>query len=186
MNEVEASGRVIAASAEAECASSSPRRRVPLFDYRFALRVALWLCRTSWFLHRRPLPETIRRCSSPRRNAGARMPLDRAIYLIDRVCQLRVFRLAFFPRICLRRSLALYHFLGGMGHSMQLHFGVHKDGDLFEGHCWVSVDGLPLADNAPNDHFQALYSYPHHEHVETLRGSETSSSVPGTERRCGV
>ena len=91
MNEVEASGRVIAASAEAECASSSPRRRVPLFDYRFALRVALWLCRTSWFLHRRPLPETIRRCSSPRRNAGARMPLDRAIYLVDRVCQLRVF-----------------------------------------------------------------------------------------------
>ncbi len=89
---------------------------------------------------------------------------DRAVRIIVRVCQLPFFRLSVFPRICLRQSLALYRFLQAMGYPVQLHVGVHKSlGGLLEAHSWVSVDGQPIADDAPLDMFRVLYSYPSEE-----------------------
>jgi hypothetical protein len=71
-----------------------------------------------------------------------------------------VFDLPVFPRVCLRRSLALYHVLGRMGHPVSLHIGVRPGESDLEGHSWVTIDGRALGEADPMEQFRAIYSYP--------------------------
>ena len=157
-----------------------PLQRCPrLSEYLFALRVALWLCAASWLLRAHALPQTLDRIS-PRHPPGRpRIPVDRAVVIIERVCGLALFRHSFFPRICLRRSLALYHFLGVMGYAARLHVGVRKQAGRLEGHSWVSLGGRRIADATTATHFQELYNHP-----PSTRGPR-SSRGPGPWRETG-
>ena len=88
------------------------------------------------------------------------MELREAIGIVTRVCNLSMFRSRFFPKLCLRQSLALYRTLNQMGYPVEIHFGVKKDDKNFEGHSWVTIHGEPVADTAPDGHFKVVYSYP--------------------------
>lgn len=88
------------------------------------------------------------------------MELREVIGIATRVCNLRAFRSRFFPRRCLRQSLALYRTLCQMGYAVEIHFGVMKDSKNFHGHSWVTMQGEPVADTARSDIFRIVYSYP--------------------------
>ena len=88
------------------------------------------------------------------------MELREAIGIVTRVCNLRVFRSRIFPKQCLRQSLTLYRTLNQMGYPVEIHFGVKKDDKNFQGHSWVTMQGEPVADTAPDRHFKVVYSYP--------------------------
>ena len=88
------------------------------------------------------------------------MELSEAIGIVTRVCNLRVFHSRIFPKPCLRRSLTLYRTLNQMGYPVEIHFGVRKDHKNLQGHSWVTIDGEPLADTAPDGQFNVVYSYP--------------------------
>ncbi len=137
-------------------------RRVPaLADYRLAVRVTLWLCWTTPRLHLMSFSSFLASLSGDRAGLTGAMDRGRAVEIIVRVCRMRLFRLPVFPRICLRQSFALYHFLRLMGYPVQLHVGVRKgEGDDFEAHSWVSYRGQPVADEAPEGAFDTLLSYP--------------------------
>ncbi len=49
---------------------------------------------------------------------------------------------------CLPRSLVLARMLRREGHDAHLVFGVRSDNGRREGHCWVSVQGRPVAGEA--------------------------------------
>lgn len=88
------------------------------------------------------------------------MELREAIGIVTRVCNLSMFRSRFFPKLCLRQSLALYRTLNQMGYPVEIHFGVKKDDKNFEGHSWVTIHDESVADTAPDGHFKVVYSYP--------------------------
>ncbi|MGD8710712.1 MAG: lasso peptide biosynthesis B2 protein, partial [Ectothiorhodospiraceae bacterium] len=125
----------------------------------FAVRVAVWLCAASWRLRRQSLASAVRPAVSPDSSRIPPLPMERAVRIVLRVCRTGIFRLPFFPRPCLRRSMALCHFLARMGYPVTLHVGVRKDDGMFEGHSWVTVRGVRIGDTAPEGHFQALYEY---------------------------
>ena len=55
-------------------------------------------------------------------------------------------------RVCLRRSLTLYHFLRLSGRRAAIEFGVFAPAsaqDKLQGHCWVSLDGKTIAEDSP-------------------------------------
>lgn len=65
-------------------------------------------------------------------------------------------------RICQRRGLTLYHFLSLAGIRAELRFGVYAQRPHQRrtvAHCWVTVDGEPLAD-APQEPFALVLVYP--------------------------
>jgi hypothetical protein len=76
------------------------------------------------------------------------------------LCHLRVFRLPRFPRACLRQSMALYRVLTRRGYPVEIHFGIHKDRDVLQGHSWVTLDGRSIADGTQTEAFKRVYSYP--------------------------
>mgnify|MGYP005835070347 CR=1 FL=1 len=49
---------------------------------------------------------------------------------------------------CFPRSLVLARMLRREGHDAQLVFGVRSDNGRRKGHCWVSVQGRPIAGKA--------------------------------------
>jgi hypothetical protein len=54
-------------------------------------------------------------------------------------------------RVCLRRSLTLYHFLMLSGRRPTIEFGVFAPASAeakLQGHCWVSLEGLPIAEDS--------------------------------------
>lgn len=56
---------------------------------------------------------------------------------------------------CLTRSLVLARMLRHEGHDAHLVFGVRSDNGRREGHCWVSVQGRPVAGEVPG--FEELH-----------------------------
>src|SRR5262249_19512043 len=120
-----------------------------------------WLCLLPIFLRVRSLPSLLRRFTllheKPKRSP---LEMDRAVQIVVRLCQMRLFYLPIFPRVCLRQSLALYHVLDRMGYPVEIHFGVLKDGNNVYGHSWVTMQGEPLADPARGGMFKLVYSYP--------------------------
>jgi hypothetical protein len=109
----------------------------------------------------RPLPDLLRRLTVAR--AGDAVDpgrLAEAVKVVTRVSRLGVFDLPIFPRLCLRRSLVLYAILIRDGYPARIHFGVRSDGIELNGHSWVTVRGIPLGENAPEEAFRAVYSHP--------------------------
>jgi hypothetical protein len=126
-----------------------------------AARMAVWLCELPVLIRVVPLPALLRRISSDASAAVADSAWhpDDVASVASRVCALPMFRTRAFPRSCLRRSLVLFRALTTMGYPATIHFGVRKQGDAFEGHSWVSLQGRPLAETASVKAFSSLYSF---------------------------
>ena len=74
------------------------------------------------------LPTLCRRASARRPVHSGRLDLPRVVAIVRRVCRLPLFSLPFFPRACMRQSLALYRELTRMGYPAAIHFGVRREG----------------------------------------------------------
>lgn len=128
----------------------------------FAVRLGAWLCVLPLRLRLHSLPALLHRLTQVQRQPTSCNPLelDRAVGIAVWLCQLRLFHLPLFPRACLRQSLALYHVLTRMGYPVEIHFGIHKDGEDLRGHSWVMLQGRPVAERARTEIFTTVYSYP--------------------------
>jgi hypothetical protein len=125
-----------------------------------AARVGAWLSFLPMLLRTETLPHLLERlAAAQRRSRHGPRDLDETIQVVVRVCQMSIFRLPIFPRPCLRRSLALYYFLGRLGYPIEIHIGVRKDGRDLHGHSWVTLDGRVLRERNPAHIFNTIYSY---------------------------
>jgi hypothetical protein len=86
--------------------------------------------------------------------------MHRLVQRIVWLCRLPLFRAPLFPRPCLRQSLALYYALSRSGYAVTIHFGVRKEEDVLQGHSWVTVQGIPVAERTPVGAFHVVYMYP--------------------------
>lgn len=127
-----------------------------------ALKVGLWLSRLPVTLGMNTLPDFMRELDtkSARRYESNTLTVERVARIVHCVARLRLFNLSVFPRICLRRSLALYWVLRKMGQPCEFHIGVHSDGPKLQAHSWVTINGLPVFEPSSADMFQLLFSYP--------------------------
>jgi hypothetical protein len=123
----------------------STRKVRPLGEYLCAVRVAFSLCTIAGLMRWCSLPGLCRRAVSRSTKTG-QLDLDRVVAIVARVCRMRVFSASWFPRACMRRSLALYRELTRMGYPATIHFGVRRDGAELVGHSWVTVDGCPVGE----------------------------------------
>jgi Transglutaminase-like superfamily len=127
------------------------------------VRVSVWLCGLPFWLRRHTLPGLLARLTPA---GGAQPPSSRApdmhrlVQHIVWLCRLPLFRAPLFPRACLRQSLALYYALSRRGYAVTIHFGVRKDEDVLQGHSWVTVQGIPVAEHTPVEAFHVVYAYP--------------------------
>ena len=130
-------------------------------QYWLAARVGLFLCSLPLRVRRQRLPLFLERLASPagRRIVASDLETRRIVQIVRRVAGLGIFRLPIFPRLCLRQSLALFFFLSRMGHPVEIHFGVRKDGRDLDGHSWVSLGGRVLGEREPANHFRTIYSH---------------------------
>jgi hypothetical protein len=133
-----------------------------LSDSWLAIQVVVLLCRLPVLLRLYALPTLLHRLT-PRDATTMIAPdieRDRAVRLVLRVCQLRPFRSRLFPRICLRQALALYYTLTNLGYTVSIHFGILRRGEELLGHCWVTLEGMPVAEGGGSSAYRIVYSYP--------------------------
>jgi hypothetical protein len=124
-----------------------------------ALDLFLWLWWLAVMLRIYAIPMLLERIAGKRKEAESPIDVDAVVGLVTHVCNLRPFRSRIFPKLCLRQSLALYRTLIKMGYPIEIHFGVRKDENNLTGHCWVTMEGKPVADTAYSATFKVLYSY---------------------------
>jgi len=138
-----------------------PRREQLLLKFVLGLDLFLWLCRLPVMLRIYTVRMLVESVAGGQKRAGE-MPMEFSdvIGLVTQLCNLRPFRSRFFPKLCLRQSLALYRTLTQMGYPVEIHFGVRKVDNSLAGHSWVTLGGEAVADTAPNGIFKAVYSYP--------------------------
>ena len=87
-----------------------------------------------------------------------RVTPSRLLVLVRGVCQLYT---GVFRPNCLKQSLILWHCLRRWGYPVHVYFGVVKHGETLAGHCWLELDGQPLAEPAdPHQAFTVVYTYP--------------------------
>ena len=63
---------------------------------------------------------------------------------------------------CLTRGITLYYFLRRAGVEVDLCFGIGRvsEGDGFDGHCWLSIDGEPyLETRDPRPLYTGMYAF---------------------------
>ena len=126
-----------------------------------ALDMVLWLCWLPVMVRVRTVPTLLDRLARSGKSVRRTpMGLKDVVGIVTAICNLRPFRLRFFPKVCLRQSLTLYRTLSKMGYPVEIHFGALKRGEDLCGHSWVTMDGAPLADTAKSEVFKVLYSYP--------------------------
>jgi Transglutaminase-like superfamily len=119
----------------------------------------LWLFWLPVTLRIRTLPILLKHLARNKRYKR-KMPLKDAVGIVMRLCNLRPFRSRIFPKRCLRQSLTLYRTLSQMGYPVEIHFGVHKDGDDLKGHSWVTIQGKPIVERTGMEIFKSVYSQP--------------------------
>jgi hypothetical protein len=136
------------------------RRRIG--ECLLAGRVAIFLLWLPLRLRHMSLPRLLDRLGgASRRWPGIPTPdRDRTVAIVGRVCRARLFRLACFPRACLREALALYDVLNGLDPDVRLHVGVCTENGLLRAHSWVSRHGRPIGPAGQHGRFRVLYSYP--------------------------
>jgi hypothetical protein len=128
-------------------------------EYRCAARVAWWLCHSAVLARWYSLPALCRKASSHRSLPASRIQPARVIAVVQGVCGLPLFSLPFFPRACMRRSLALYRELTRMGHPATIHFGVRRENAALVGHSWVTLNGVPVGERDPLPTLSVTYSH---------------------------
>ena len=124
-----------------------------------ALDLVLWLFRLPIVLRTHTLPTLLQRLARSER-LKTKMPLRDAVGIVTRISNLGPFHSRIFPKRCLRQSLTLYRTLSQMGYPVEIHFGIHKDGEVLKGHSWVTIQGKPIAERAAIEIFTSVYSYP--------------------------
>jgi len=132
-----------------------------LSDSWLAIQVVVLLCRLPVLLRLYALPTLLHRLTAPDPNAmtASDVKRDRAVRLVLRVCQLRLFRSWLFPLGCLRQSLTLYYTLTRLGYPVMIHFGVRKGKEELQGHSWVTVKGMPMTEGGESSAYRIVYSY---------------------------
>jgi hypothetical protein len=124
------------------------------------LDLVLWLFWLPLILRVYSFPTLLKRLALDEKHKNKTpIELKDAVGIVTRICNLRVFRPPFFPKLCLRQSLALYRTLSRMGYPVQIHFGVINDENGFQGHSWVTLEGEAVADTARSGIFKVVYSY---------------------------
>lgn len=62
---------------------------------------------------------------------------------------------------CMNRSIILFHFLRKWDYPVRIHFGVAKRGEKLDGHAWIELSDIPLAESTdPTTRFHTMYVYP--------------------------
>lgn len=133
-----------------------------LSDCWLAIQIGVLLCQLPVLLRLYALPTLLHRLT-PRDPTGMTAPdeeRDRAVRLVLRVCQLRLFRTRLFPLVCLRQSLTLYYTLTRLGYPVMIHFGVRKGKEELQGHSWVTVKGMPVTERGDSSPYRIVYTYP--------------------------
>ncbi len=70
-------------------------------------------------------------------------------------------RIGSFRPNCVKRSLVLFHLLHAWGYPVRVIFGVEKKAGVLAGHCWIEIDGQPLAEpDDPHLVFATTYRFP--------------------------
>jgi hypothetical protein len=68
-----------------------------------------------------------------------------------------------FRRSCLRQSLVLFRTLRSAGVPVTIQFGIARKGQGLDGHCWLELDGNPIAEREarePRVEYRIVISYP--------------------------
>ena len=104
-------------------------------------RMVAWKIALSVLKHALPL-RTLMGVAEPRRlgaslHADERQRIESGVRRLGRVLG---------GRDCLERSLVAYRFLARSGARPMLHIGFGRDDQALDGHAWVTVDGLPVAE----------------------------------------
>jgi hypothetical protein len=130
--------------------------------YWIVLTSGLWLALLPLLLRKYSLPALLQSTANHRDGRIRRVSpdLDTTVQALVRLCRLRSFRTALFPRDCLRQSLVLFRALTRMGYAAVIHFGVRKRDGVFEGHSWVTLEDKLLGERGPVERFTRVYSYP--------------------------
>jgi hypothetical protein len=80
---------------------------------------------------------------------------------------------------CMKQSLVLFHFLRQWGAPATIHFGVAKQHDTLEGHCWVELAGQPFGErDDPRRTFATMYTFPMDSDHHTRRFEWIAGSRP--------
>jgi hypothetical protein len=124
-----------------------------------ALDVFFWLWSLPLLLRIYSVPTLLQQLSAGTRSKHKPISEREVIGVVARVCNLRPFRSRIFPKQCLRQSLCLCRALIALGYPVQIHFGVRKDGRELTGHCWLTIDGKPVADTSDSSTFKPVYSH---------------------------
>jgi hypothetical protein len=143
--------------------SARTRRRPGLAArYWFAARVGVWMCVLAVRVRASSLPALLEDLARSRHHVGQRSALDvdTVVTVVTAVSRFPLFRTGLFPLECVRRSLALYRALTGMGHPAIIHFGIRRHGATLLGHSWVTLRGQYLDEPGPTHTFTLVYSYP--------------------------
>lgn len=133
-----------------------------LSDCWLAFQIGVLLCRLPVLLRLYALPTLLHRLtpSDATIMIAPDLERDRAVRLVRQVCQLRLFRTRLFPLVCLRQSLSLYYTLTRLGCPVMIHFGVRKGKEELQGHSWVTLEGMPVAEQGGSTPYRIVYTYP--------------------------
>jgi hypothetical protein len=130
-------------------------------DSWLAIQVGVLLCQLPVLLRLYALPTLLHRLTPPDSNImmASDVKRDRAVRVVLRVCQFRLFCTRLFPLACLRQSLTLYYTLTRLGYPVMIHFGVRKGKEELRGHSWVTVKGMSMAEGGESSAYRIVYSY---------------------------
>jgi hypothetical protein len=121
------------------------RRSAPPGTRLFAPRVLLFAALVPLLLYRR-----IDRLAPLLEPAPARTPppppRERVDALVSRIDRLLQAGRPFVRSGCLTRGFTLFYFLRRAGADVSLRFGIGEVDGSFSGHCWIVLDGEPLAE----------------------------------------
>lgn len=131
--------------------------RLDSFEWKLMMRMSVLL--TSFLIaqRREPLPDLMAKFDSePEDPSSRRIRPGRLVYLVTGLV-----RFTLGDRYCMKRSILIFHYLRKWGYDTSIKFGVVKGDQGLQGHAWVELNGLPLAERGdPRQRYAVTYSYP--------------------------
>lgn len=83
--------------------------------------------------------------------------VDRLIYFTKALLNKRIL---FLQPNCMIQSLVLYKILKKNNFAIQLFFGIRKEHEKLDGHCWLELDGdIILENDDPNKFYKVVTTY---------------------------
>ena len=131
--------------------------RLDGFEWKLLMRMSVLL--TSFLIAQRkdPLPDLMAKFDSePEDPSTRRIRPGRLVYLVTGLV-----RFTLGDRYCMKRSILIFHYLRKWSYDAKIKFGVVKGDQGLQGHAWVELNGLPLAERGdPRQRYAVTYSYP--------------------------